>query len=331
MKWLGFSALLISNSIMANDLNEAQVKQLFEENKYVKIIEQVDDFAPYEVAKYKALSMARLEDFEDAIVLLDRRIAEIEPKDTEALAKEWMQKGNVFASQAMDASIFTAAGYAEDSLEAFKKAHKLMPDDLETNRALIGFYRNAPGFVGGDVEKAIDMSIALEKHYPFKAGVMITQGYLAANKSEKVEEKFKQMQQAYPKNHELALQASYFYDRQERYQDNHQHLVDALSWSEPEDEAQKNEWFMLHYALVKNSVKTKSNLENALVALNNFKKAPEKLISNYEQWPVLREAQIRLLMGQKKQAIALAKQARAASDDSKLRKKAKRIIKKGRI
>ncbi len=331
MKWLGFSALLFSSTLFANELTQEQVKQLFEEKNYSKIIDQVDDFSPYDIAKYKALSMSRLEDFDDAIALLDRRLAKLEPENNNALAKEWLQKGNIFANQAMDASIFTAAGYAEDSLNAYKKAHKLLPENLETNLSLIGFYRSAPGFVGGDVEKAITMSQALEKHYPFKAGLMLAYSYRAADELEKAEQKFSKMQLAYPKNHELALQVSYFYDNEERYQENQKHLMDSLSWSEPKDEAQRKEWLMLHYALAKNSVKTKANLADALVAVEHFKKAPVKLISSYEQWPLLREAQIRLLMGQKKQAIALAKQARAASDDSKLKKKAKRIIKKGRI
>ena len=208
-----------------------------------------------------------------------------------------------------------------------------MPNDIDVAQGLLGFLTGAPSFVGGDPKKALGIATKLEQQYPLKAGIWVARSYNSMDEIEKAETKLMQLMNKFPKNHQLALQAAYLYSNEDKFDESQQVLQEALAWKKPDDEQQMAHYHRLNYAYVKNTVelKSKTQLDKALKAIQAFQQAPANILESYEQWPILREAQIRLLMGQKQQAIALAKQARAASDDSKLKKKAKRIIKKGRI
>ncbi len=189
----------------------------------------------------------------------------------------------------------------------------------------------APSFVGGDSDKAHELAQLLEKSFPYEGGLLVFHSLRNLDEIEKTEAKLQNLMSQYPKNHEVALQASYFYEKQEWFDKNQQLLNQSVTWSKPDDEKMHRDWFLVHYFHAKNSIELKTDLDKALASIKTFQQGPERLTEDFEQWPVLREAQILLLMGEKQQAIKLAKQARSTSEDKKLRKKAKRIIKKGRI
>ena len=332
MKRIALAALWFSSTLMATELSEEQAKQLLQNKNYSELLTKIDDMSHHDLVSYKVRALQRQENFDDAVDLLEKRIS-TKPNNIEWQARNHFMKGQVHANQAIDASIFTASGYAEDSLNSFTKAHELLPNDMEMAAGILGFLTGAPSFVGGDPKKALSIATRLEESHPLKAGVWVVRSYKGMDETEQAEAKLVNMMDSFPQNHQLALQAVHHYSSEEKFDETQQILDDALTWNKPEDEKDMAHFHRLNYAYVKNSIelKSKANLEKALAAIQSFQKAPDNIVSDYEQWPILREAQIRLLMGQKKQAIALAKQARAASDDSKLRKKAKRIIKKGRI
>ncbi|RLV60946.1 hypothetical protein D5018_04715 [Parashewanella curva] len=330
-----FKNLLIVLALLSFQLHavetEQQAKKLLADKQIEMLINDIKDDAPYEVANYKVIAFNRSKEFDTAIEWIDARLQKLPKNNKEARAKEWLLKGNVYANQAMDASIFTAASYASDCLESYQKAHELAPHLLDTKESLIGFYNGAPSFVGGDSEKALALALELEKTHPLEGGRAIFESYKGMDEDEKAQAKLQALLTQYPQDLTLRLAGSRYYFKQERFKDNHALLMESIGIKKPEDEETQAVWYILHYELAKNSIESKLALPKAIEAVQLFQRAPKYVTEYYEQWPKLREAQLTLLSGDKKAAIKLAKQARAASDDNKLRKKAKRIIKRGKV
>ncbi|MGB0893224.1 MAG: hypothetical protein ACPGUD_02360 [Parashewanella sp.] len=305
-----------------------QVKKWDAQQQHQKIIAQVDHLSPYKVARYKVQSLLELKEFDSATEFVEQRIAITKTPPQQSL--NYNMLGNIKAMQAMDASIFTAASYAGDSLDAYKKAYELNPTTKLSNQSLIGFYVGAPSIVGGDTDKALELALKYEKLDPLEGGLLVFQSYWSQNEANKAKLKFNDLMQQFPNNAAVAFKGSQFYYDQELYSDNHALLKQAIQWpkSTKQDD---NTHYHLHYAFAKNAIKVKTELSQALDSIKKLQQAPAEVTQRYKEWLQLREAQILLLMGNKEQAITIAKKARANSDSSKLKKLAKRIIKKGRV
>src|ERR1035441_1156925 len=75
---------------------------------------------------------------------------ELEPTNAEYAL--WL--GRAFGRRAEMASPFTAPGYASKTRQYFEKAVSLNPANLEAQSDLFEYYLEAPGFLGGGMEKA---------------------------------------------------------------------------------------------------------------------------------------------------------------------------------
>ena len=75
---------------------------------------------------------------------------ELEPSNAECAL--WL--GRAFGRRAETASPFTAPGYASKTRQYFEKAVSLNPTNLEAQSDLFEYYLEAPGFLGGGMEKA---------------------------------------------------------------------------------------------------------------------------------------------------------------------------------
>ena len=84
---------------------------------------------------------------------------EAEPNSADA----WYMLGRTNGNKATRVNMFSAAGLAGDSREAYEKAVELDPGHVRARYDLIQFYMMAPGFMGGSEEKAAEMAAALEK------------------------------------------------------------------------------------------------------------------------------------------------------------------------
>jgi cytochrome c-type biogenesis protein CcmH/NrfG len=75
---------------------------------------------------------------------------ELQPTNAECAL--WL--GRAFGRRAEMASPFTAPGYASRTRQYFEKAVSLNPANLEAQSDLFEYYLEAPGFLGGGMEKA---------------------------------------------------------------------------------------------------------------------------------------------------------------------------------
>lgn len=85
----------------------------------------------------------------------------------------WSTYGVALGKRAKNASVFSKPGLADRSFQAFKKAVSLRPDIIEHRYELMLYYAKAPGFMGGDVDKAYRQAVQAEKiNTALGAGVM---------------------------------------------------------------------------------------------------------------------------------------------------------------
>lgn len=91
--------------------------------------------------------------FNAATKALERAVA-LEPGNYDY----WHWLGKAWGRRADHAIFFKAPGYAVKCRKAFEKAMKLAPDNLEVINDLFSYYLDAPGFLGGGVDKAEQLS-----------------------------------------------------------------------------------------------------------------------------------------------------------------------------
>lgn len=76
--------------------------------------------------------------------------------------------GEVYGTEAQDASIFSALGLAKSSLTEFQAAVQFAPGDLDAHADLAAYYTQAPGIAGGDADKARAEEAAMGKLDPVR-------------------------------------------------------------------------------------------------------------------------------------------------------------------
>jgi len=77
--------------------------------------------------------------------------------------------GEAYGAAAQQASFFSMVRLAKDSLAEFQTAVKLNPDDPDAHADLAAYYIQAPGVVGGSMDKAHDEEAALDRLSPLQA------------------------------------------------------------------------------------------------------------------------------------------------------------------
>jgi tetratricopeptide (TPR) repeat protein len=104
------------------------------------------DFAVYELMGRDYYGLG---DFRKASEALEKAVA-LEPGNSEA--HMWL--GRAYGRRAETSSMITAPGLANKARQFFEKATQLNPANLEAQSDLFEYYLEAPGFLGGGVDKA---------------------------------------------------------------------------------------------------------------------------------------------------------------------------------
>jgi len=134
----------------------------------------------------------------------------------------FMWLGRAYGRRAETSSAFTAPGFASRSRQNFEKAVELDPANLEATSDLFEYYLEAPGFLGGGMDKAVK---AAEKI----AALNETEGYWARAKIAEKRKEWSGAEQQLRRAAELAprqvgrlLDLARFLARQGRYQESDQ-------------------------------------------------------------------------------------------------------------
>lgn len=111
-------------------------------------------------AELAASGRATLErgDYEKATELLEQAV-KLAPNN----AEYQYLLGEAYGVAAQKASLFKQAGLAKKTKAAFERAVALDPNYIDARLALIDYYLLAPGFLGGDPEKAMAQAAEIKK------------------------------------------------------------------------------------------------------------------------------------------------------------------------
>jgi Flp pilus assembly protein TadD len=196
-------------------------------------------------------------DFKKATEVLEKAVA-IAPENSEY--QLWL--GRAFGRRAETSSPFTAPGYASKARQSFEKAVHLNPRSIEAMSDLFEYYLEAPGFLGGGLDKAAALAEKLSK-------VDAAEGYQAQAKLLEKRKEYASAEEHLRRAVELAphqvgrlIDLAHFLAKQGRYQEVDQSFAraEAIAPNSPK----------LMYAEADCYIKSKRNLNVARELLKRY-------------------------------------------------------------
>jgi Flp pilus assembly protein TadD len=170
-RWVA-SVLLSAAVLCAGEADLDRAKQLYERTQYSSalniLLPMVSDLSVRggTVQEYIGKSHFMMGDFKTAQDAFEKAIA-AEPGNSEYY--HWL--GKAFGRRAETSSFVTAPGFASKARQNFERAVALDPKNKEAMNDLFEYYLEAPGFLGGGMDKAAALSQSIgaldpaEYHY----------------------------------------------------------------------------------------------------------------------------------------------------------------------
>lgn len=166
------SFLLINLSAFASEAVWEQADALYLHTEYkaslqVLARDPVPDAATYSLT---GKDYFMLEDYKRAGELFEKALA-LAPSNSEYML--WL--GRSYGRRAESSNWFVAGSQASKARQCFEKAAALDPHNNEALNDLFDYYLNAPGFLGGGLDKAEAIAKRIEKDRPAEANFELAQ------------------------------------------------------------------------------------------------------------------------------------------------------------
>jgi len=152
MSVVGITALASTMSFarMPNpDLSRAE--EFYSRTEYGRAIDAVQSLGHRDAATYALVGKAYFMQgqYKEALANLERALAE------DGLSSDYYDwLGKAYGRLAEQSSFVSALGYAKKTVRSFERAVELGPSNLEALSDVFEYYLDAPGMVGGGVDKA---------------------------------------------------------------------------------------------------------------------------------------------------------------------------------
>ena len=297
----------VSTSILGQDVNTAI--KLYENNQTAKserIFKSINsDHPSYADAQYYLGRIAfDKEDYDTAEEYFEEAIDENDSKSDYHL---WL--GNTFGVVAQNSNVFKQGLLAPKIKSEYERAVELNSKNEDAMWGLVQYYTQAPGFMGGSYEKAIDMANELGKLNKLRGHSARVTVYNAQEKYDLVEKEYKLAAAVDPA---WNLNLGYFYQQRGEF-------AKAFVTFEELEKAQGFKWSAL-YQIGRTSALSGQRFEQGVNALESYlQHNPE------ENQPSHAGAKMRLAMiyeknGDKSKAIGLYKEALQEEPEMELAK-----------
>lgn len=180
---LGVSVSLGAASLFAAGPKAEEGLRLFETGRYGPARAALEAAAREDPKDARvALTLGRTflaaDELDNAVVWLEKAVA-LDPKSSEN--ELWL--GRAFGQQAIRANILKQASLAGKVKKAFEKSVELDVGNIEARLSLIDYYLQAPGIMGGSVEKAHQQAAEIARRDPMR-------GHRAAGRIAEYEKNF---------------------------------------------------------------------------------------------------------------------------------------------
>lgn len=156
---------------------------------------------PREADAFLLLGTVRMnKDDSDGAVKAFEKAAELAPDNSEVHRR----LGDGYGFSAQRAGMLSKFGWAKKCLAAYEKAVALDPQNLAARQSLLGYYQQAPGMVGGGMDKAYAQAAEIKKLDADRGRIAFAQLYAAEKKWTEAFTEFEEVLKTDPENY-LAL------------------------------------------------------------------------------------------------------------------------------
>jgi tetratricopeptide (TPR) repeat protein len=209
--------------------SSGNARRLYERAEYKSAVALLNQ-SPVDAEGLELLGQSyfMLGDFRKATDSLERAAA-LAPNDS--MIQTWL--GRAWGRRAEKSFALTAVGYATKTREAFEKALRLDPTNQEALGDLFDFYVDAPGFIGGGMDKAAGLLPHFQKYDP--VGGYLAQARLDEKKKQysSAESHLRRAVDAAPRKAGVIVDLAKFLSRRGRYDESEKAFAQA-SAAEPD-------------------------------------------------------------------------------------------------
>jgi tetratricopeptide (TPR) repeat protein len=227
-----FLVLFIAPGLFGADLPQEQARRLYDRTDFQGSLQLLLQFSEKDAAAYDLIgrNYFMLGDYKKAANFFQEAVG-ANPGDSD----RYLWLGRAFGRRAEHASPFTAPGYASKARHNFEKAVELNPRNLEAMSDLFEYYLEAPGFLGGGVDKAALLAKKIAQLDPAEAHY--TRYKLAEKRGDlaRAEQELRLAAAIAPDQPGRAIDLARFLARQGRYAESEQlfHSAEKLSANQP--------------------------------------------------------------------------------------------------
>lgn len=317
-------SILFSAQVFANSPAQPyeQLTLLAQKKQYSSLLSEVASQPNQNDPKLQYFKIAALANMPDKIEDAEE-LAEKATKQFPSDAGLHRIAANVKFSLAQQASIFSAPGLAKDGLAFLEQAYKLDPKDEKTIATLIGFYGNAPGIVGGDEEKAMEIAEKWQQDNPVSGGLAKVNLLHKGDKSDEAEKLLQQLAADNPQHAEINATLARKAVKSEDYSKALDYLNKAVKQT---DEISEKYGYL--YEIGRLTAEHNQPAQSGITALNDYIAYFEGSADQRLSWAKARLAKIYLNNQQKELANQLLPAIKlAANDDKNLKKEYKKLTK----
>jgi tetratricopeptide (TPR) repeat protein len=155
--------LVVASSLFASEADLKQALALYRHTDYKASLQLLSRDPTPDAASYNLTgkNYFMLDDYKKAAEYLEKAVV-LAPSNSEYML--WL--GRSYGRRAETSNWFTAGPQASKARQCFEKAVALDPHNNEALNDLFDYYLNAPGFMGGGVDKAEAIAKRIEKERP---------------------------------------------------------------------------------------------------------------------------------------------------------------------
>jgi tetratricopeptide (TPR) repeat protein len=230
----------------------------------------------------------------------------------------------------MNGGIFSAMGFAKNSLKHFKQAVALEPQNTDYLQALMSYYLAAPSFVGGDKSLALTIAKQINHLDKLKGLQSLAQMYSATDNQTAFNELVANAEKEIISHPEVQLQLGFIFQGKHQYQQAIEAFEQTITNIQRIADFKKQQlvYFQALYQLGKSYDEAKTSPEKGIKALTQYIEQapdrPKKLAS--KDWAQYRLANLYQQLGNKTQAQSLYQKVFATTTNNELKEKVKKLI-----
>jgi Flp pilus assembly protein TadD len=179
MRPIGLLTLIFSSLLPAASADLTSASQLYQRTEYRQSLSLLEKAPQKDAAALQLMGQDyfMLGEYKKATESLEKAAA-LDPNNPKLA--HWL--GRVYGRRAETANPFSAPGWATKTRQMFEKAVELDPTDKDALGDLLDYYMDAPGFLGGGLQKAEALAHMILKQDPAEGHY--AQGLVAEHKKE---------------------------------------------------------------------------------------------------------------------------------------------------